>query len=312
MAPSLAPLKDTAMGDERRRTRSVHGRVSHIGSAGGITWGAALSIHRDPGPSFTRRPASRLPASPASATGRRRARPPRPSRGAASSPAAHPRPTAHRSAARVLLASHRSAAGVAEPRVMSVAHRSALRRGRPGRRAEAGRRGVIAMGHGGARRGSHPFGRVGASHVLVPTEDAQELAEHGPRRPVPARRRRRCGRTGRHSGAQRGRVRERRPPGRPSARLRTRYACDPSVSADRRTAGSVCSVGGTALPSLGTKLSVRWPSGVWPVGAARSRFAGAVKWPCPTTLRRSRAASRRLLAEGAGPGRRRSGSGKTD
>src|SRR4051812_32592152 len=59
---------------------------------------------------------------------------------------------------------------------------------------------------------------------------------------------------------------------------------DPSSAriADRRLPGR--SVGGTALPSLGTKLSVRSPLGNGPRGSARSRFAGAVKWPCLTIL----------------------------
>src|SRR3954447_18627926 len=35
---------------------------------------------------------------------------------------------------------------------------------------------------------------------------------------------------------------------------------------------------------LGTKLSVRSPLGNGPRGSARSRFAGAVKWPCLTIL----------------------------
>src|SRR3954447_4493338 len=60
--------------------------------------------------------------------------------------------------------------------------------------------------------------------------------------------------------------------------------CDPSSAriADRRL--PVRSVGGTALPSPGTKLSVRSPLGNGPRGSARSRFAGAVKWPCLTIL----------------------------
>ena len=308
MAPSLAPLKDTARWGMRSGEPEACPECPTPGSAGGRHHlGRRTASTATPAP---RSPADRRRGSPRHqrprrVVGERDHRGHREARLRRRPRIRGPRRTA--APARVLLASHRSAAGVAEPRVMSVAHRSALRRRRPGRRAEARRRGVIAMGHCGARRGSHPFGagrrrpctcphggRPGACRTRTAPAGACPATT-----PVRA-----------HQSpplAQRGRVRERRPPGRPSARLPTRYACDPSVSADRRAAGSVCSVGGTALPSLGTKLSVRWPSGVWPVGAARSRFAGAVKWPCPTTLlargRPRRGCSRRVrdrVVDGAG------------
>jgi hypothetical protein len=159
------------------------------------------------------------------------------------------------------LTGHRSSAGAAQTREMSVAHGSALIRRRGG--------------------GIRSVGRVGADHVHVSAQDAHRLAEQPAHRVAVAARRRRCRRTVRRFGDGADGLARMAAAGDAGGSIAASVCmCDPSSAriADQRLPG--CSVGGTALPSLGTKLSVRSPLGHGPRGSARSRFARPVKWPC--------------------------------
>ena len=199
--------------------------------------------------------------------------------------------------ARVLLASHRSAAGAAQPRVMSVAHRSAPRRWRPGQRAEVRRRGVIATGHRSGRRGSRPFRRVGAGHVLVSAECTQHLAARtAPAGACPAATPMRADQSPLRS--RRGRVPGRRPPGRPSARSRTRCACGPFLERGPPTSGVrvLCGWNGSSVAGDETVREVAVRGLARGLCAKSLRRSGEVALSHDST--RSPASSRRLRTDG--------------